>query len=158
MAHSRYVKPSRLATVLNRALEALAHLGISLYGSRLLAVRGRNSGEWRTTPVNVVEHEGVRYLVAPRGETHWVKNLRVAGAGELRLGRRREAFRAREVAHEEKAPILRAYLSRWGFEVRAFFQGVGSAAPDDELRRVAPDYPVFRIESVENIRAEVRPC
>jgi deazaflavin-dependent oxidoreductase (nitroreductase family) len=157
MASSRYLKPSRLATVLNRSLEGLAHLGISLYGSRILAVRGRNSGEWRTTPVNVLEHEGVRYLVAPRGETHWVKNLRVTGAGELRLGRRREAFRAKELAHEEKAPILRAYLSRWGFEVRAFFQGVGATASDDELRRIAPDYPVFRIESEEGIHTEMTP-
>jgi deazaflavin-dependent oxidoreductase (nitroreductase family) len=141
------MKPSRRASVFNRVLEGLARLGISVYGSRILAVRGRTSGAWRTTPVNVLEHEGARYLAAPRGATHWVKNLRVTGGGELRLGRQREVFRAQELADEEKVPILRAYLSRWAFEVRVFFQGVKATASDDEFRRIAPHYPVFRLAS-----------
>jgi deazaflavin-dependent oxidoreductase (nitroreductase family) len=131
---------------LNRLAAGLARLGLSVYGSRVLAVRGRTSGQWRTTPVNVLRHHGARYLVAPRGETHWVRNLRAAGGGELRLGRSRERFRAVDVADADKPPILRAYLSTWWFEVGSFFPGVGATSSDDELRRIAPGYPVFRLE------------
>jgi deazaflavin-dependent oxidoreductase (nitroreductase family) len=109
-------------------------------------VRGRSSGEWRTTPVNLLTHEGDRYLVAPRGVTQWVRNLRVAGGGELRVGRRIEPFRATELPDERKPPILRAYLKRWKAEVGVFFGGVGGDSSEDELRRISPDHPVFRIE------------
>jgi hypothetical protein len=96
--------------------------------------------------VNLLDYEGARYLVAPRGETQWVRNLRVSGTGELRLGPRREIFRAREIPDVEKPPILRAYLRRWAFEVNQFFQGVGADAPDADVVRIAPGYPIFRIE------------
>jgi deazaflavin-dependent oxidoreductase (nitroreductase family) len=143
----RYVRPSWGTNLFNLLPRALAALGISVYGSRTLAVRGRRSGEWRTVPVNLLLHDGRRYLVAPRGETQWVRNLRAAGGGELRLGRRIESFRAVEVTDAEKPALLRAYLHRWRFEVAAFFEGIGADASDAELRRIAPGYPVFRIEA-----------
>ena len=143
----RYVRPSRGDALFNRLPHALARLGISVYGTRIVAVRGRRSGEWRTAVVNVLEHDGARYLVSPRGETQWVRNLRSAGGGELRLGRRREAFRARELADADKPVVLRAYLERWRFEVKAFFPGVGADPSDGDLLRVAADYPVFRLGS-----------
>jgi deazaflavin-dependent oxidoreductase (nitroreductase family) len=146
MTARRYVRPGLATRLFNLLPMALARLGISVWGSRMLAVKGRKSGEWRTVPVNLLEHEGVRYLVAPRGETQWVRNLRTAGRGELRLGTRREPFVAREMADGEKPHLLRAYLEKWAFEVNQFFQGVGADAPDEELRRIAPEYPVFRIE------------
>jgi deazaflavin-dependent oxidoreductase (nitroreductase family) len=146
MADHRYVAPGIATRLFNLLPMGLARLGISVWGSRTLAVRGRKSGEWRTVPVNLLEHEGVRYLVAPRGETQWVRNLRASGTGELRLGSRRETFRAREVADAAKVPILRAYLRRWAFEVNQFFQGVGAEASDGEIARIAPGYPVFVIE------------
>jgi deazaflavin-dependent oxidoreductase (nitroreductase family) len=142
----RYVRPGWFTTnVFNRIVAFLTRVGISVYGSRILAVRGRTSGEWRTTPVNLLTLDRVRYLVAPRGHTQWVRNLRVAGSGELRLGRRRKAFTVTELSDEEKVPILRAYLKKWKVEVGVFFQGVGPDASDDELRRIAPDHPVFRL-------------
>lgn len=110
-------------------------------------VRGRSSGLPRATPVNLLTYDAARYLVAPRGHTQWVRNLRVAGSGELRLGRRREAFTAVELADDEKVPVLRAYLKRWKAEVGVFFGGVGAKSSDEELRRIAPDHPVFRITS-----------
>src|SRR5206468_4850856 len=116
-----------------------------IYGSRILAVRGRRSGEWRTIPVNLLVHEGDRYLVAPRGLTEWVRNIRASGAGELRLGARREPIWVVELSDDEKPAVLRAYLRRWRVEVGVFFQGVGPDAPEEELRRIAPDYPVFRL-------------
>lgn len=142
----RYVRPGWFTThVFNRAVAGLTRRGISVWGSRILAVRGRTTGEWRTTPVNLLTFDGRRYLVAPRGTTQWVRNLRTAGAGELRLGREVEAFSADEVADADKAPILRAYLRRWKAEVGVFFGGVSAKASDDELRAIGPDHPVFLI-------------
>ena len=131
--------------VFNRLVAAATGLGVSVWGSRLLRVKGRQSGQWRSVPVNLLSYEGDRYLVAPRGETQWVRNLRVAGGGELQLGRKIEAFRALELSDEDKPPVLRAYLKRWKAEVGVFFGGVDAAAPDEELRRIAPEHPVFRI-------------
>lgn len=132
--------------VFNRTVRGLTRIGVSVWGSRELRVRGRTTGEWRTTPVNLLTYEGTRYLVAPRGETQWVRNLRVAGTGELRVGRRVEDFRATEIDDAHKPEILRAYLKRWKMEVGVFFDGVGPDASDEQLRTIAPRHPVFRIE------------
>ena len=101
--------------------------------------------QWRSTPVNVLTHDGHRYLVAPRGHTQWVRNLRAAGGGELRVGRKTEQFTAAELADEQKPEILRAYLKRWKFEVGVFFDGVGADAPGSKLLDIAPGYPVFQL-------------
>src|SRR6266496_1711494 len=90
--------------VFNQLVSFLTRQGVSVLGSRVLAVKGRTSGQWRTTPVNLLTYDGRRYLVAPRGQTQWVRNLRAAGTGELRVGRRTETFRGRELTDEEKAP------------------------------------------------------
>jgi deazaflavin-dependent oxidoreductase (nitroreductase family) len=131
--------------VFNRLVAFLTKRGMSVLGSRVLAVKGRSTGEWRTTPVNLLPYEGRRYLVAPRGETQWVRNLRVAGTGELRLGRRAETFRGRELTDEEKVPVLREYLRRWKAEVGIFFEGTGPDASDDQLRAIAPKHPAFEV-------------
>jgi deazaflavin-dependent oxidoreductase (nitroreductase family) len=120
-------------------------LGISLLGSRVLEVRGRSSGQPRRTPVNLLTLDGERYLVAPRGETQWVRNLRASGEGRLLLGRRSEPFTATEIDDEHKVAILRAYLKRWKSEVGVFFDGVGPDSPEEELRKAAPKHPVFRL-------------
>jgi deazaflavin-dependent oxidoreductase (nitroreductase family) len=143
----RYVAPNRGTAIFNAAVGRLTNMGISVYGSRVLAVRGRKSGEWRTTPVNPLTIDGERYLVAPRGNTQWVRNMRAAGGGELRLGRRVEKFTATELPVEERPRVLRAYLQKWKFEVGMFFQGVGPDAPDGKLLAIAPDHPFFRIRS-----------
>ena len=107
-ASPRYVEPGWFTrTVFNPAVAWLTRAGFSVWGSRELRVRGRTSGEWRTTPVNLLSLSGERYLVAPRGHTQWVKNLRVAGEGELRVGHHTESFRADEVADGDKVEILR---------------------------------------------------
>ncbi|MBK5222192.1 MAG: nitroreductase family deazaflavin-dependent oxidoreductase [Acidimicrobiia bacterium] len=125
----------------------LVRRGVSLAGARTLAVRGRTSGEWRTTVVNPLDLGDQRFLVAPRGHTQWVRNLRVALQGELRIGRRTEQFTAIEVADSEKVPVLREYLVRWWWEVGRFFDGLDKHSTDAELLAVAPDFPVFRITS-----------
>jgi deazaflavin-dependent oxidoreductase (nitroreductase family) len=135
--------------VFNRFISLLTRLGASVKGSRVLEVRGRTTGVPRRTPVNLLEFEGQRYLVAPRGDTQWARNLRTAGEGRLLVGRRSEPFRASELADDEKPSLLRAYLERWAFEVGAFFDGVGADASDEELRRIAPRHPVFRVSAAE---------
>jgi deazaflavin-dependent oxidoreductase (nitroreductase family) len=132
--------------VFNPIVAWSTRLGLSFMGSRVLCVRGRVSGERRCTPVNLLRLDGVDYLVAPRGHTQWVRNLRAAGSGELLLGRKSQPFRATEVPQGERPPILRAYLKRWKMEVGVFFGGVGPQSPEEELRRIAPDHPVFRLE------------
>jgi deazaflavin-dependent oxidoreductase (nitroreductase family) len=131
--------------VFNRFVAFLTRHGISVLGSRVLAVKGRSSGVWRTVPVNLLDLDGHRYLVSPRGETQWVRNLRAAGTGELRVGKRTEAFRGRELSDEEKLPVLRAYLKRWKFEVGVFFEGVGPDSSDEELRAAAVRHPAFEV-------------
>ena len=131
--------------VFNPTVALLTRAGISVWGSRELRVRGRTTGEWRTTPVNLLTLDGEHYLVAPRGVTQWVRNLRVAGTGELRVGRRVDDFRATEVVDADKVPILRAYLKRWKAEVGVFFDGVSAQSEEAELVRIAPDHPVFRV-------------
>jgi deazaflavin-dependent oxidoreductase (nitroreductase family) len=147
---TRYVMPTtpvgRLAgNFFNSSVARLTKLGISVWGSRVLYIRGRSSGEWRTTPVNPLPYGGSRYLVAPRGHTQWVKNLRVAGGGELHVGKRIETFTAAELADADKPEILRAYLRKWKMEVGVFFDGIGPDATDAQLLEIAPGYPVFRI-------------
>jgi deazaflavin-dependent oxidoreductase (nitroreductase family) len=141
---ARYLQPGWFTRrIFNPMVAGLTRAGISVWGSRVLRVRGRSSGEWRSVPVNLLTVAESRYLVAPRGETQWVRNLRAAGGGELRVGRRVEEFHATEVADAEKVAILRAYLKRWKAEVGVFFDGVGAASPDAELLRIAPNHPVF---------------
>jgi len=144
---ARYVKPDWFTNnVFNPTVALFTRLGVSVWGSRVLRVRGRKSGEWRESPVNLLTFEGTRYLLAPRGNTQWVRNIRVSHEGELKLGSRFEKIRVTEIPDDQKIPILRAYLKRWKFEVGMFFQGVSADSPESEVRRIAPDHPVFRIE------------
>ena len=145
MTEIRNIKGTKADKVVNGIAKWLTEIGISLAGSRILAVRGRKSGEWRTTPVNPLTLDGERYLVAPRGHTQWVRNMRAAGGGELRLGRKVEPFRAVELDDAAKPAILRLYLKKWAWEVGRFFDGVDANSSDEKLLEIAPGFPVFRI-------------
>jgi hypothetical protein len=103
-----------------------------------LAVRRRRTGEWQTIPVNVLELDGERYLMAVRGETEWVRNLCAAGGGELRHRSKTETFRAEEIREPDaRARIIGAYLDRWGRQVKSQFEKLPDPA----------DHPVFRIDT-----------
>jgi deazaflavin-dependent oxidoreductase (nitroreductase family) len=145
VAAVKYKRPDWFtANVFNRAVHGLNRLGIGLAGSETLAVRGRRSGEWRTNPVNPFEIDGRTYLLAPRGTTEWVRNMRAAGEGELRKGSRVRRFRAREVADSDKLPLLRLYVDRWAWEAKDLL-GVDKGATDDQLRGIAHENPAFEI-------------
>ena len=136
--------------VANRAVAFLTRHGVSIVGSRVLAVRGRTSGEWRTTPVNLLTHDGRQYLVSPRGHGQWVRNVRAnEGQLDLLLGRDRTHHVAHELADDDKVEVLRAYLARWKLEVGQFFDGVDASSSDDTLRRIAPDHPVFLLDAAD---------
>ena len=144
---THYQQPGVLTRrVMNPLVAFVTRRGVSLAGSAVLGVPGRTSGEMRTTPVNPLTIDGTRYLLAARGQTQWVRNLRVSGWAELTVGRRTERVTAREITDPaEIVPILRAYLKQWAWEVGAFFQGVGADASDEELAAIAPAHPVFVI-------------
>jgi deazaflavin-dependent oxidoreductase (nitroreductase family) len=146
-ASTHYKRPDWFTrNVLNRLMAGLTRLGFSVRGSRVLEHRGRTSGELHHTPVNLLQIDGTEYLVAPRGETQWVRNVRHAGGHMvLILGRRRQLCTAVEVPATERTPILRAYLRRWKFETGMFFDGVTPDSTDAEWAAVAERHPVFEV-------------
>ncbi|WP_443334229.1 nitroreductase family deazaflavin-dependent oxidoreductase [Streptomyces sp. GESEQ-13] len=140
-----YFTAGPLATRFNRIVGWLARHGISLAGTAELSVRGRKSGQMQRVPVNPHTYEGQQYLVSARGHSQWVRNMRAAGGGELRVGRKVRTFTAVEIPDEEKLPLLRTYLEKWGWEVNQYFKGVTAKSSDEEIQAAAPDHPVFRI-------------
>jgi len=135
--------------VMNHVVNGLTRTGISVMGSRVLEHTGRLSGETHRTPVNLLNLDHEQYLVSPRGETQWVRNVRVAG-GRLVLvkGRTRTEYQATEVAPDDRIAILRAYLAKWKFEVGMFFEGVGPDSSDDEIRAIASRHPIFVLAQI----------
>ena len=134
--------------VFNRAVAGLTRMGVSVLGSRVLETRGRKSGEPRRTPVNLLTVDGREYLVSPRGNGQWVRNVRADdGRLTLILGRRRQAYVARELPTDDarSTQILRAYLKRWKAEVGVFFDGAGPDSTDAELAAIAPKHPIFEL-------------
>ncbi|MFE5244263.1 MULTISPECIES: nitroreductase/quinone reductase family protein [unclassified Streptomyces] len=141
-----YLRGSAFNVWMNSHIGRLARLGVSLLGTAEMSVRGRKSGQLQRIPVNPHTYDGAQYLVSARGHSQWVRNMRVAGGGELRVGRKVRAFTAVEIADDEqKVRIVRAYLQRWGWEVNQYFQGITAKSTDAELLAACPDHPVFRI-------------
>lgn len=144
-AQQHYNAPGPVvARVLNPLVAGLAKLGLSLMGAHVLATKGRTSGEWRTTPVNPMDYNGARYLVAPRGNTHWARNLLQHPHARLRAGRKIETIDVELVPVEERAPLIRAYLDRWAAQTASHF-GVRKDISVEELAEIADRHPVFRI-------------
>lgn len=143
---SHYRRPGWLTrNVFNRGVARLTRMGVSVWGSRVLEVPGRTSGQPRRIPVNLLELEGQQYLVSARGHGEWVRNVRASGGRlDLLLGNRRSTFVAAELPDDdEKVAVLRAYLRRWKAEVGVFFDGVDADSSDDELRAIAHKHPAF---------------
>lgn len=146
----RYLKPGAVTNrVLNPIVGWLVRRGVGVAGAAVLEVVGRRSGEPRSTPVNPLALGGQRYLLAPRGETEWVRNIRVAGRAALLRGARREEIAVVELPDTEKLPVIRAYLRVWAWEVGAFFEGLSAKSSDDEVIAVAAGFPVFRISAAD---------
>ncbi|MFC9619532.1 nitroreductase/quinone reductase family protein [Streptomyces sp. NPDC056930] len=146
MSQPYYLQGNAFNVRMNSIVGWLARHGVSLLGSAEMSVRGRKSGQMQRIPVNCHTYEGTQYLVSARGHSQWVRNMRVAGRGELRVGRKIRTFTAVEIADDEqKTLIVRAYLERWGWEVNQYFRGITAQSTDAELLAACPDHPVFRI-------------
>lgn len=115
-------------------------------GGWILTVAGRTSGKPRTVPVNLLTLDGSDYLVSPRGETEWVKNLRVAGKGALSKGGNERSFTAVELPDDDKPSILKAYIDRWFNATRGLWEGADKQTPTEQLATHASEHPVFRLE------------
>lgn len=137
-------RPNALERTLNRAVGALAGLGLGPAHVWVLEVRGRTSGRLRATPVDLLSEQGRLYLVAPRGYTEWVRNAEAIGEITLRPVRRRAAYRLRALAAAEKPAVLRAYLDRFHREVQRYFP-VSAGSPPDAFVPLASRYPAFEL-------------
>ena len=144
----RYDPPGAAERAFSRVFGWLVSLGFGPRDYFLLEVRGRTSGQLRATPVDLLEHDGRRFLVAGRGRTHWVRNAEAAGQIVLRKGRTRLRFRARAVADAEKPGILKAYLDRFKSTVQRFFP-VPAGSPTSAFVDVAERYPVFELSPAD---------
>ena len=140
-----YLKGSPLNVRLNSVIGWLARHGISLAGTAELSVKGRKSGAMQRVPVNPHTHEGGQYLVSARGHSQWVRNMRAAHGGELRVGRKVRTFTAVGRPAAEKLPLRRADVGKWGGEGNQYLARGAAAAPTDaEILACAGDHPVFR--------------
>jgi deazaflavin-dependent oxidoreductase (nitroreductase family) len=141
-----YHKPSGLVKAMNSLVGRLASWGLIPGGTALLQVKGRRSGQTRSTAVTWVEHDGQRYLVAPRGNTEWVRNVKAAGGEAVLKHGKSDAVRLEELPVEQRAPLIQAYLKKTARVTKREF-GIEPDAPIEEFQRIAPDHPVFRITS-----------
>lgn len=139
-----FLEPKPIEKIFNRAFGYLVGLGIGPGYMYLLQVRGRKSGRLFETPVNLLDLEGKRYLVAPRGRTQWVRNAEAAGEITLKKGRSRQSFRLRPIPDADKPELLKLYLDRYATAVQRYFSVKAGAAPE-AFREIAANYPVFEL-------------
>ncbi len=139
-----FQRPSRIETLFNRLLGKFVALGMGPDYMRVLDVRGRKSGRLISTPVNLLELNGVQYLVAPRGNTNWVRNARIAGRVRLRRGRRSFNYRVEEIPRQDRPDVLKEYLKKYTREVQRYFS-VEAGADREAFLAIATDHPAFRL-------------
>jgi deazaflavin-dependent oxidoreductase (nitroreductase family) len=137
-------EPSAGEKFFNRIFGFLVGLGLGFSHNYLLEVRGRKTGKLCSTPINLLELQGKRYLVAPRGRTQWVRNAEAAGEVTLRKGSKRQKCRLRPIADAEKPPILKAYLDTFRREVQRYFS-IPAGAPQESFAAIAGSYPAFEL-------------
>jgi deazaflavin-dependent oxidoreductase (nitroreductase family) len=142
---TRYEEPNRVARAGNAVIRWLAELGISIAGTRALRVRGRKSGKTRAVVINLLTVDGVDYLVSPRGNTQWARNVRAAGVVEVGPRWRRQLAQVSEVDDAAKPELLRRYLARWYWQVKDYVAGLTPDSTDEQLLAGAPTIPVFAL-------------
>jgi len=140
---TRYEEPNRAARVANAPMRWLAEMGISIAGTRALRVRGRKTGKQRAVVINLLTVDGVDYLVSPRGDTQWARNVRAAGVVEMGPRWRNKRTRVSEVDDAAKPELLQRYLARWYWQVKGYVAGLTPESSAEQLRAAAPLIPVF---------------
>lgn len=142
---TRYEQPNRVERAANVMIRWLADAGISIAGTRALRVRGRKSGKQRAVVVNLLTVDGVDYLVSPRGNTQWARNVRAAAVVEVGPRWRRQRARVSELDDAAKPDLLRRYLARWYWQVKDYVAGLTPDSSDEQFRAAAPTIPVFAL-------------
>ena len=145
---TRYEEPNRAARAGNAVIRWLAELGVSIGGTRALRVRGRKTGKPRAVVINLLSIDGVDYLVSPRGNTQWARNVRAAGVVVVGPRWRRQRVEATEVDDAAKPAVLKSYLDRWYWQVKGYVAGLTPDSTEDEFRAGAPSIPVFVLRPV----------
>ena len=146
MNPSSFQKPSAIEQLFSRVFGLLVGLGLGLSHNYLLQVRGRKTGRMYSTPVNLLSVDGEKYLVAPRGEAHWVRNARVSGEVWLKKGFRREHYLVKELSAPERPALLKEYLERYRTTVQRYFT-VPVGSDEKAFEGISERHPVFRLES-----------
>jgi len=146
---TRYEEPSQVARAANAAIRWLAEMGVSIAGTRALRVRGRKSGKQRGVVINLLTVDGVDYVVSPRGDTQWARNVRAAGIVEMGPRWRSQRARVSEVDDASKPDLLRSYLDRWYWQVKAYVAPLTPKSGEEELRAAAPLIPVFALAAAD---------
>jgi deazaflavin-dependent oxidoreductase (nitroreductase family) len=142
---TRYEEPNRAAQAANTVIRWLAELGISIAGTRALRVRGRKSGKQRGVVINLLTVDGVDYVVSPRGNSQWARNVRAAGVVEIGPRWRRQRTGINELTDAAKPELLKRYLARWYWQVKDYVVGLTPESTDEQLRAAAPMIPVFAL-------------
>jgi deazaflavin-dependent oxidoreductase (nitroreductase family) len=137
-------EPSAVEKLFNRSFGFIVGLGLGPAHIYLLQVRGRKSGKLFSTPVDLLELQGKRYLVAPRGRTQWVRNAEAAAAITLKKGGTRQKFHLRQLQNEDKPQILKAYLDSFKREVQRYLP-IPAGSPPESFLAIAESYPVFEL-------------
>jgi len=140
----QFTRLSLLDLMVNRAFGLMVKIGLGLSHNFLLEVRGRKTGRVYSTPVNVLEYKKKKYLVAPRGDTQWVRNVIDSGKATLVKGTKRENIRLQPIGDEAKAETLKAYLDTYKLTVQRYFP-IPAGSPLKEFEPLAGRYPVFEV-------------
>jgi deazaflavin-dependent oxidoreductase (nitroreductase family) len=128
----------------NRLFGVLVGLGLGFSYNYLLQVRGRKSGKIYSTPIDLLEFGGKRFLVAPRGRTQWVRNAEAAGEVTLKKGSQRRQYGLRTLSDQEKPEVLKAYLDQFRREVQTYFP-LPAGSPAEAFRDLVQNYPAFEL-------------
>jgi deazaflavin-dependent oxidoreductase (nitroreductase family) len=142
-----FLQPSAFERLFNRFFGLLVGLGLGMKHNYLVEVRGRKSGKIYSTPIDLLEVGGKRFLVAPRGRTQWVRNAEAAGEVALKKGRSRQSYRLRAVPDAEKPGLLKAYLDSFKIAVQRYFP-VPAGSDLQEFVNIAANYPVFELIAI----------
>ena len=137
-------QPTAIERAFNKTFGFLVGLGLGFSYNYLLQVRGRKSGKTYSTPIDLLQIDGKRFLVAPRGRAQWVRNAEAAGEVTLKKGSKRENFGLRALPDAEKPAILKAYLDTFKREVQGYFP-VAAGSPVEAFRDLVQNYPAFEL-------------
>jgi deazaflavin-dependent oxidoreductase (nitroreductase family) len=141
-----------LIPLFNPIARRLMRLGVPMGPNALLSVRGRKSGQTRTTPVALLQVGGRRWVIGTFGDVNWVRNLRAAGEGTITLGRRHELVRAEELTHDERVSFFTEVLGpyvRGGVIRRRMISILKADDITDDPAGAAEGRPVFELHGIQ---------